>query len=57
MRWRLDPLMKERPVGQILKTVFDRLQIEDTAYARLKARHHRDRTGWWSPSNEDNSSK
>lgn len=50
MRWRLDPLMEEKPVGLILKTVFDRLQIEDTAYARLKARHHRDRTGWWSTS-------
>lgn len=48
MRWRLDPLMQERPVGMILKTVFDRLQIEDTAYARLKAMHQRDRTGWWS---------
>lgn len=48
MRWRLDPLMDGTPVGVILKTVFDRLQVEDTAYARLKARHHRGRTGWWS---------
>lgn len=56
MRWRLDPLMEERPVGLILKTVFDRLQIEDTAYARLKARHHRDRTGWWSTSAGEDSS-
>ncbi|NBB50681.1 hypothetical protein GVN24_20595 [Rhizobium sp. CRIBSB] len=48
MRWRLDPLMEKGPVGLILKTVFDRLQVEDTAYARLKAQHHRERTGWWS---------
>jgi hypothetical protein len=48
MRWRLDPLMTKQPVGRILKTVFDRLQVEDTAYSRLKALHHRDRTGWWS---------
>jgi hypothetical protein len=48
MRWRLDPLMEKGPVGLILKTVFDRLQVEDTAYARLRALHHRERTGWWS---------
>lgn len=48
MRWRLDPLMEKGPVGLILKTVFDRLQVEDTAYARFKAQHHRERTGWWS---------
>ena len=47
MRWRLDPLMEKGPVGLILKTVFDRLQVEDTAYARLRALHHRERTGWW----------
>lgn len=49
MRWRLDPLMAKEPVGRILRTVFDRLQIEDTAYARLKRLHKRERTGWWSP--------
>ncbi|MCM2291261.1 hypothetical protein NAC44_02820 [Allorhizobium sp. BGMRC 0089] len=48
MRWRLDPFMESHPVGQIAKTVFDRLQEEDTAFARLKALHHRSRTGWWS---------
>ncbi|WP_429930549.1 hypothetical protein [Agrobacterium vitis] len=48
MRWRLDGLMAQGPVGLMLKTVFDRLQMEDTAFARLKAQHHRGRTGWWS---------
>ncbi|MVA56070.1 hypothetical protein [Agrobacterium vitis] len=48
MRWRLDGLMAQGPVGLMLKTVFDRLQVEDTAFARLKAQHHRGRTGWWS---------
>lgn len=48
MRWRLDPLMETGSVGLILKTVFGRLQIEDTAFARLRALHHRERTGWWS---------
>ncbi len=48
MRWRLDPLMEKGAVGLILKTVFDRLQVEDTAFARLRALHHRERTGWWS---------
>ncbi|RKE84212.1 hypothetical protein [Rhizobium sp. AG855] len=47
-RWRLDPLMEKGAVGLILKTVFDRLQVEDTAFARLRAVHHRERTGWWS---------
>jgi hypothetical protein len=48
MRWRLDRLMAQEPVGRILKTVFDRLQLEDTAYSRLRALHRRERTGWWS---------
>ncbi len=48
MRWRLDPLMEKGAVGMILKAVFDRMQVENTAYARLKALHHRERTGWWS---------
>ncbi|MBB4006279.1 hypothetical protein [Allorhizobium taibaishanense] len=48
MRWRLDTMMTDDPVGLMLKTVFDRLQVEDTAFARLKAQHHRGRTGWWS---------
>ncbi|MDQ0454555.1 hypothetical protein [Rhizobium paknamense] len=47
-RWRLDPLMARGPVGMILKTVFDRLQDEDTAFHRLKELHQRERTGWWS---------
>jgi hypothetical protein len=47
MRWRLEPFFEEGAVGQILKTVYDRLQTNDTAFARLRALHRRDRTGWW----------
>lgn len=47
MRWRLDAVFSEGPVGLIFKTVFDRLQVNDTAFARLRALHQRDRTGWW----------
>ncbi|WP_027488332.1 hypothetical protein [Allorhizobium undicola] len=51
-RWRMDGLMERPPVGLILKTVFDRLQEEDTAFHRLKLLHQRERTGWWSPEGE-----
>ncbi|MDI7860920.1 hypothetical protein MRS76_03035 [Rhizobiaceae bacterium n13] len=47
MRWRLEPLFAEGPVGKILKTVYDRLQVNDTAFARLRELHRRDKTGWW----------
>lgn len=47
MRWRLDKTFSEGAVGRIFKTVFDRLQLNDTAFARFRALHRRDRTGWW----------
>lgn len=47
MYWRLKPFFKAGPAGLILKTVYDRLQVNDTAFARLRALHHRSRTGWW----------
>jgi hypothetical protein len=47
MRWRLEKAFEERPVGLILKTVYDRLQTNDTAFFRLRSLHRRDRTGWW----------
>jgi hypothetical protein len=46
-RERLGNLMDDSPVGMILKTIFDRIHLEDTAFARLKAQHHRARTRWW----------
>lgn len=47
MVWRLEPFFATGPEGRILKTVYDRMQVEDTAFARLRALHRRDRTGWW----------
>lgn len=47
LRWRLDVMFKTPRVGQVLKEVFSRLQIEDTAFSRLRQEHKRDRTSWW----------
>lgn len=47
MFWRLEPFFATPRAGRILKTVYDRMQAEDTAFARLRALHHRDRTAWW----------
>ncbi len=47
MYWRLEPFFAMGPAGLILKTVYDRMQVEDTAFARLRALHRRDRTAWW----------
>ncbi|MEB2843110.1 hypothetical protein GAO09_26775 [Rhizobiales bacterium RZME27] len=48
MRWRLDRVfVEQQPMGLILKTIYDRLQTNDTAFARLKSLHRRERTGWW----------
>ena len=45
--WRLEPYFATGAAGMILKTVFDRFQVHDTAFSRLRALHHRDRTRWW----------
>ncbi|UFS66034.1 hypothetical protein LO749_05595 [Paracoccus denitrificans] len=47
MYWRLEPFFAAGPAGMILRTVYDRMQVNDTAFARLRALHRRDRTGWW----------
>lgn len=47
MYWRLEPYFAAGAAGMILKTVYDRMQVNDTAFARLRALHHRDRTSWW----------
>ena len=47
MRWRLEPFFDHGPPGAILKTIFDRLQVSDSAYARLRHRHKRKKTSWW----------
>jgi len=47
MRWRLDRAFASHPVGLILKTIYDRIQTNDTAFRRFKSQHRRDRTSWW----------
>ena len=46
-RWRIDALAGEHPLGAVLRTVFMRIKDNDTAFARIAALHHRDRTAWW----------
>ena len=47
MRWRLQEFCEVEPTGAILKTVWDRCQIENTVFARMRKLHHRSRTQWW----------
>jgi hypothetical protein len=47
MRWRIEAQKDRHFTGAILLTVFDRLQVNDTVYARFRAHHHRKRTSWW----------
>jgi hypothetical protein len=47
MRWRMEAQTDDHFTGAILTEVFQRLQENDTVYARFRIHHHRDRTGWW----------
>lgn len=47
MLWRLQPFMKIELTGLILKEVWDRLQIEDTVFHRMRNLHQREKTRWW----------
>lgn len=47
MRWRIDAQQHDHFTGAILANVFQRLQENDTVYARFRAHHHRERTRWW----------
>lgn len=47
MLWRLQPFMKTELTGLILKEVWDRLQIEDTVFHRMRNLHRREKTRWW----------
>lgn len=47
MRWRLETVFGDHPLGLILKTIYERLQVNDTAFARLRTLHRRERTAWW----------
>lgn len=53
MYWRLEPFFAQGTAGMIFKTVYDRLQVNDTAFARLRALHHRARTGWWNEGTDE----
>jgi hypothetical protein len=47
LHWRMEPMFDEGPAGMILKTVDARMQRLDTAFARLRSLHKRDKTAWW----------
>ena len=47
LRWRLEPFFAVEPTGAILKTVWDRCQVENTVFARMRKMHQRKRTSWW----------
>ncbi len=47
LRWRIDRQAKDSALGRIVQHVFLRLQDEDTAFARMRRLHHRERTAWW----------
>lgn len=47
LRCRIGELCRQIPQGIILEAVFDRLNDHDSAFFRLKHRHHQTRTRWW----------
>lgn len=47
MRWRLDALCKQHPLGALVLEVFERVQRGGNVYARFKALHTREKTSWW----------
>lgn len=48
MRWRLDQIDNNNVAGKILKEVFNRIQNHETVYKRMRDRHIRNKTKWWS---------
>jgi hypothetical protein len=47
MHWRLKPFFQSGVIGKIAQTIYDRMQQYDTAYGRMRALHHHDRSKWW----------
>ncbi len=47
LHWRLQAFFSVEPAGAILKTVWDRCQVENTVFARMRKMHVRQRTSWW----------
>lgn len=47
LRWRLDAISTENPMGPLLAELFQRLQTHDTVYQRFRQRHTRAKTAWW----------
>ncbi len=52
MYWRLEPFFAVEPVGDILKTVWDQIQVEDTVFSRMRRLHRHDRTRWWNDTDQ-----
>ncbi|WP_179998944.1 hypothetical protein [Acinetobacter sp. YH12239] len=49
MRWRLDQICTDHPLGQLVIEIFERINqdVNDTVYVRFKKRHTREKTRWW----------
>lgn len=47
LRWRLDAISPNHPMGEVLAELFQRLQTHDTVYQRFRQRHTRAKTAWW----------
>lgn len=47
MVWRMKDVAADTFTGRILLEVFSRLQVEESAFKRLRMRHHRKNTAWW----------
>lgn len=49
MRWRMDDVCAQHPLGVVVQEIFDRLQRDshDNVYLRFRQRHTRDKTRWW----------
>jgi len=47
MYWRLDNLQEHIPTSLIVKELFRRVNIHETAFKRMKDRHTRKNTVWW----------
>lgn len=49
MRWRMDDVCAQHPLGVVVQEIFGRLQRDghDNVYLRFRQRHVRDKTRWW----------
>jgi hypothetical protein len=47
LKWRLDKLSHKNIAGEILLEIFNRAQIHETMFKRLKESHTSKKTEWW----------